>query len=385
MQFTFQRPMDKLTREIVEFTRELVRTPSQNHIDSEAAVAGLVFERLKSFGFQPEMIGSDEHPSIVCRAGNPSGRKTIWLESSLDTVPAGDESKWTHPPFGAAVEEGKMYGRGTADAKVAIAIFSILARELSQDADFDGSLFLGFDADEQTGNFTGIREVLTRAPDADVCILGYQGMKEISIGARGWLRLRLTIHGRAAHTGSRSKKGENAIHVMAEVIDRMKSSDLGGATEPFFEFGSSFNTSLIRGGEAINIVPDRCEADMDIRLLPSQTKDDVLERIRTIIDQSDCRYDLDVLQYERAFRTDPDDAFVGILRKHASEALGGDISLVASGQGSVGNVVSQKGIPIINAFGVESGNVHAVDEWIGIDSIPTIFGIYRESIKEFCQ
>lgn len=273
--------MQQYQKEIIEFTKQLVSTPSQNGIDSEKGVAKLVFQKLTDFGFEPQIIDPKDHPSVICEIKKSNSSKTIWLESCLDTVPAGDISKWKYPPFEGKIVGNKMFGRGVADSKIGIAIFCYLAKELVEDKNFRGSLFLGFDADEQSGNFTGIREIMKYAPKADVCILGYQGIDEISIGARGWLRLKLLTFGKSAHTGSRSKKGINAIHVMGKAIVAISSLDLGNKTEPFFEFDSSLNISQIEGGVAINIVPDKCEAKIDIRLLPSQSKDEILGKIKT--------------------------------------------------------------------------------------------------------
>jgi succinyl-diaminopimelate desuccinylase len=377
--------MDNITKQIIEFTQKLVTTPSQNFIDSESGVANLVFEKLNDFGFKPEIVGPKEHPSVICHIKKKNSSKTIWLESCLDTVPAGDAAKWEYPPFEAKIVGNKMYGRGTADSKVAIAVFCHLAKELSEDKNFNASIFLGFDADEQTGNFTGVREVIKQAPKADVCILGYQGINEISIGARGWLRLKISAIGKSAHTGSRTNKGTNAIHAMGKVINTITSLNLGQKTEPFFEFGSSLNISQINGGVAINIVPDKCEANIDIRLLPSQTKDEVLDILKAKLNELKIQHNLEILQHEQAYLTDPENSFVQILKNTASEVLDQEISLVASGQGSVGNVISKLNIPIINAFGVESDNVHAPNEWINIDTIPKIFEIYRKSLIEFSK
>ena len=382
--------MQQYQKEIVEFTKQLVSTPSQNGIDSEKDVAKLVFQKLTDFEFEPQIIGPKDHPSVICEIKKSNSSKTIWLESCLDTVPAGDISKWEYPPFEGKIVGNKMFGRGVADSKIGIAIFCYLAKELVEDKNFRGSLFLGFDADEQSGNFTGIREIMKYAPKADVCILGYQGIDEISIGARGWLRLKLLTFGKSAHTGSRLKKGINAIHAIGKAIVAISSLDLGNKTEPFFEFGSSLNISQIEGGVAINIVPDKCEAKIDIRLLPSQSKDEILEKIKTELENLKNKnqyfdYSLEVLQFEQAFLSNPKNVFVKILQNKAKEILGKDIPLVASGQGSVGNVISKLNIPIINCFGVESDNAHAPNEWINIETIPLVFGIYKQSLIEYCR
>jgi len=380
----------KIEKEIIAFTKQLVKTPSQNGIDSEKRIADLVMRKLSGFGFYPKIVGNKEHPSIFCKiTKNPRG-KTIWLESCLDTVPTGNLLKWKYHPFKAIIKGSKMYGRGVADSKIAIAIFCYLAKKLYDNTDFKGNIILGFDSDEQSGNFTGIRDILKQKPEANVCILGYQGIDVISIGARGWLRLKITTKGKSAHTGSRSKRGNNAIHQMVDVILALKKLDLGSKKEPFFDYGSSFNVSLIEGGIAINIVPDKCEAKIDIRFLPSQSKEEILNKISNELKKlkrknSNISYEIEVLQSETAFLTNPKDKFVKLLQKTAQKELKKKIPLVSSGAGSVGNVVSKLGIPIINCFGCRCDNVHAPNEWIDLSTLPKVFEIYRETILDFCS
>ncbi len=375
--------------EILDFTRQLVETPSQNGTDSEAAVANLVADKLRGFGFEPEIIGSKAHPSVICHVKKAGGGKTVWLESCLDTVPAGDESKWSHPPFSAEIEQGRMYGRGVADCKVGVALFCYLAKELAGSNDFNDNLFLGFDADEQGGAFTGIKEVMKYSPKADICILGYQGNDAISIGARGWYRLKLTTLGEAAHTGSASKRGINAVHYMAKAVNALLDVDIQ-TSEPFFEFGTSLQVTKVHGGEIISVVPDKCEAFVDIRWLPSQKQKDILAKLKEALDSlkpqaSNFNYTLEELQCEPAYLTDPNHPFVQILKNEAKKILGREVPLRASSQGSVGNVISKSGTAIINAFGCESGNVHAPDEWIAVQSIPKTLEIYKRALTKFTK
>ncbi len=381
--------MADLSKQIIKFTRQLVATPSQSGLDSENGIAKLVSKKLKSFGFKPKIIGSKYHPSVVCRIGKSGSSKTIWLESCLDTVPAGDAAQWEYPPFEGKIVSNKMYGRGAADSKIAIALFCYLARELSEDKNFNASIFLGFDANEQSGEYSGIRDILkAEKPEADVCVLGYQSISEISIGMRGWLRLKIITKGKPAHTGSRSKKGNNAIHQMAEVIAALRKLDFGNRKEPFFEYGSSFNVSLIKGGASINIVPADCEISIDIRFLPSQSKQVIMNKIKKALKalkdkNPDIHCKVEFLRCEPPFLTNPRDKFVKLLQKTAQKELKREIPLVTSGAGSVGSVISQLGIPIVNAFGVESDNVHAPNEWINVNTIQKVFRIYQKTFKDF--
>ena len=382
--------MKKLYKDIIKFTKQSVETPSQNGIDSEKKIANLVSKKLSSFGFSPKIIRNKKHPSVFCRINkNPKG-KTIWLEACLDTVVAGEKTKWQHPPLKAAIKRRKMYGRGTADSKAGIAIFCYLAKELCQTSEFKGNLILGFDANEQSGEFTGIRDILRQKPKADVCILGYPGTEEITIGGRGWLRLEIVTRGKAAHTGARFNIGNNAIHQMIDIINALKNMDLGGKKEPFFKYGSSLNISLVKGGIAINMVPDECEAKIDIRFLPSQSKKSIMKKIQEELKKlkkknRNINYRIDILQSENAFLTDPQNKFIKLLQKNAEKELKKKIPLASSGAGSVGNVISKLGIPIVNGFGCDFGNAHALNEWIDITTIPKVFKIYRNTIIEYCS
>lgn len=306
------------------------------------------------------------------------------MESCLDTVSAGDISKWQYPPFEGKIVGNKMFGRGAADSKIGIALFVYLAKELSEDENFNGNIFLGFDADEQAGNFSGINEIIKIKTNADICALGYQGMSEISIGARGWLRLKMTVLGKSAHTGSRNNKGVNTIHGMARAINYLLVLNLQGGSESFFEFGSSFNVSQIRGG-AINIVPDECTSFIEIRLIPSQIKKEILRLVKGAIDRSGIEYELVEMQYQPAYITNPKNQFVRILKENADNILEKNVPLTASGPGSVGNIIGKLGAPIINSFGVGCGNVHAPNEWIDIDTVGKVFDIYKKSIVEYCK
>ena len=97
-------------------------------MDSEQAIATCVAEKLTALGFQPHMIGDSEHPSVICHHQAATATKTIWLQSHLDTAPVGDRSQWHHDPFAGTIVGARIYGRGVADSKAAIALFIYLAK-----------------------------------------------------------------------------------------------------------------------------------------------------------------------------------------------------------------------------------------------------------------
>jgi len=271
-----------------------------------------------------------------------------------------------------------------------IAIFSYLAKDLFKNPEFKGNIFLSFSADEESGNFTGIRKILKYIPKADVCILGYQGREEISIGGRGFLRFKLITFGESAHTGSRNKKGINAIHRMQKAMEAILKANFLKQKEKFFEYGSNLNFSLIKGGTAINIVPDKCEAMVDVRILPFQKPEKVLKEIYQKLKEikksnKNFIFKIEVLQKQDAFLIDYNNPFLKILKENTEKILKGKIPFKTSGAGSVGNLIAKRKVPIINGFGCQCENAHAPNEWVNIRDLPKIYSIYKNSLIKFSK
>lgn len=143
----------------------------------------------------------------------------------------------------------------------------------------NGQLIVGFDSDEESGNFTGFKNLIKEIGHVDSAIIGYPGINEIVIGSRGFLRLKITTYGKSAHSGSRGKKGINAILKMNKIITTVSKLKLTYKKDPLFWFGPKITISQIFGGRAINIVPDECSINVEIRLVPGQTKQQVLKEI----------------------------------------------------------------------------------------------------------
>lgn len=371
--------LEKNEKELVRFIQKLIQTPSQNQIDPEKNVAQVIVKKLKEFGFNPQLVDNKNRPSVLCFVNKASGKKLL-LDAPLDTVSTGDLKKWKYPPFSARIVNGKLYGRGAADCKAGIGIFCFVAAAIAQEK-IDGQLILAFDSDEQSGNFSGIKEVLKRIkPDA--AIIGYPD-PEIAIGARGWLRLKITTLGKPAHTGARYKKGFNAITKMVKVINALESLKMDFKKNKFFPFGPKLTISQIQGGRAINIVPDECVIHVDIRLVPNQAKEKVLREIKRAIKESEIK--IKPYQYAPAFLTTPEEKSVKILHKNAEEVLKRPIPLITHGGGGIGNILAQKGIPVIGGFGVEANNIHGYNEYIEVDSILPVTKIYTKTLLEFLK
>lgn len=373
---------------LIDFIQKLVRTPSQNNTDSLEPITKVVSQELTKLGFKPILVGSKKHPSVLCFC-NRKKRKKLWLDAPLDTVISGDEHKWKYPPFSGKIIDGRLYGRGSGDSKAAIAIFVYAAAAVFQSKEkINGELILTFDSGEQSGDFTGMKDILKKGIRADACIIGYPETDEIAIGARGFLRLSITTFGKSAHTGARFKVGINAINKMRKVLYGLEKLKMRYKKSPFFKFGPRLTVSQIEGGEAINIVPNKCTVQVDIRLVPSQTKNIVMKDLETLLNKfkkEDPKFRAEVKPYlyQPPFLTPENSEIVRILKANAQKILNKKIKLIASGASNVGNIIGNMGIPTICGFGVDGDNFHSENEFIFVNSILPVAKVYIKTVLDF--
>ena len=255
--------------EVLAFARALLAAPSENPGGTEELAARVAVDILEALGAEPEVIrGEAGRPSVIAAFGSGARPKLAW-NGHLDVVPAGDPSTWEHPPFDGTVVDGRLNGRGAADMKGAVAAALAAAGAIVRSGvELGGTLELHLAADEElTGNH-GTR-VLWEAGllDQDACIVGEPTELQLALVERGGAWVTATARGKAAH-GSTPHLGVNAITSMArfllhleEVLPEREHPLVGRPT---------VNAALIEGGSAPNVVPDRCEVDVDRRLIPGE-------------------------------------------------------------------------------------------------------------------
>ena len=264
---------------VVELLRELIAIPSVNpEGDSgcdehagEQRIAEFVGAFLRTLGAEvqieevlpgrPNVIG--KFPSE--RDGSPA----VLLAPHLDTVTV---KGMRIDPFGGAVDEGRIYGRGASDTKGTMAAMLTALQETRDDLPRLGAeiTFVGFMGEEHY--HLGSRHFAAHHDPFDFAVVGEPTGCEVVYATKGNYRAKLTTSGRAAHSSNPSR-GENAVLKMARVVSilsdelppqladsRFSHPDLGGTT---------MNIGMIRGGEAPNIVPNRCELWLDLRPTPA--------------------------------------------------------------------------------------------------------------------
>jgi len=293
-------PMTKRLSDIDLLSR-LVALDSTS-ANSNLPIADLIADYLAGPGVRIELVpGSDASKTNLVVSAGPevSGTDGLILSGHMDTVPA-REAGWESDPFQLSERDGKLYGRGTADMKGFLAVAMNAFASVDPNS-LRAPLLLLFTCDEEIGTL-GAREFVDRWPSdrplPRACLIGEPTSLLAVRMHKGHLKLRIRTSGRSAHSGY-PHLGVNAIDKAGDVLMRLR--ELRETLESERSFNSRFfgavpfaplNVGVIRGGAAVNVVPDSCDIEVGIRLLPEMTTAGMLERVRGLLSECDCTVEM---------------------------------------------------------------------------------------------
>jgi len=377
--------------DIAAFCSRLIQTPSVNGIHDEIAIAEVIAEQARALGLHVQLVGEQARRPNVIVSSRAAGATGLLLLGHLDTVPVGDESHWTAPPFSGVLRDGKIFGRGAVDTKggLAASLYALAAlREAAGDALPGRAQFIGV-PDEETGatGTLGIKYLhATGLLSGLGAIYAYSG-RQITLGHRGLIRYRLRCTGEAVHTGAvewqDGTAGANAVTGMARLLLALEAIEMPYSTAKYFERFRTVLTpgTMINGGVSINVIPDTCEALMDIRLTPEYDR----ERIEELLDSCIGRvmgekprlgFDYELLNYAPAAISDENAPVVTVLDGVMQEISGIKPERVVAGPANEGYLLIERGIPTICGFGPTGANAHAADEYVNAASLGETAAIF---------
>lgn len=378
-----------------DLLRALVRIPSRAGEDDLGRIALFLEDWLAERGVTVRSLTSESGARLGVYAeatGASPGRWTV-LNATLDTAGFGDPATWSSAPTSAAIDGGWLHGRGSADSKAAVALFSHLLLEMRGRTDFAGRIGVLFDCDEHSGGFGGAHAFFDRPdeggapPRPDGVLIGYPGMDRIVNGCRGFLRSVMAIHGVAAHSGSSRQRGVNAISRAFELGRRLESLGLPPPTEAFPLPPQLTITGMHGGSRAFSQVPDLCELRLDMRLTPSFP----LEDARRVVEQTIAAFDaespkaaataIDWRDGWPAYQLADDHPLVQAMREATRDELHADTPTAVVGPSNIGNYLASFGVPALCGFGVRAEGIHAANERIALDSIEPVYRVYRNALN----
>lgn len=257
----------------ISFLERLVAFPSVCQT-SNGEIISFAQNHLEALGASVTLLpGPESDRSNLFATFGPRDVPGYILSAHVDVVPAAGQSGWTGDPFILRERQGRFIGRGAADMKGFIAaVFSALSdlpKTLSR------PLHIALSYDEEIG-CVGVRHMIARLPELCApplgCIVGEPSDMQPVLRHKGKASGRVTLSGRSGHS-SRPDLGDNAIHLAAELVIAIRDLSSQFAAEgPFHAAFEPSTTTLqvgvIGGGSAVNIVPEACQVDWEVRAVP---------------------------------------------------------------------------------------------------------------------
>jgi len=363
--------------EILRFARALIAARSENPGGTEDAAVQVAGDVLTELGATTEIVRSnDGRPSLVARIGKGDRPRLAW-NGHLDTVPAGDPSTWSSDPFEGAVTDGRLVGRGACDMKGAIAsALAAVAGVRRGRIDLAGTLELHLVADEELSGTHGTRVLRDRGLlDQDAAVVGEPTELELALAERGGAWVTAVARGKAAH-GSQPHRGVNAIVSMSRLVLRLPEV-LPDREHPLVG-RPTVNVAIVAGGSAPNVVPDRCEVEIDRRIVPGEDDpDEVLEPFRRLVgrlreEHPDVNIEVAIRDWTEAAETDGDTTIAAVSRDAVAQETGEPPPFVGfTGITDARFYINDARIPTVILGPGSLTLAHTANESVGLDELHT--------------
>jgi succinyl-diaminopimelate desuccinylase len=266
---------------VLSLLKELVATNSENPPGQEEAVAKVLRDHMEAHGISCVSVGSSNRPNLIF-SSHEGQRGSLVMHGHMDTVPIGKLENWSHNPFGSEIVNGCFYGRGACDMKGPVAALAETLIIYSEEQHTQPLLILNT-SDEESA-CSGAEEVAKSNELAGVRygVCAEPTDLQILVGEKGLFWSRVVATGKSAH-GSRPEEGLNAISTCIDAINVLITNEYPYEEDQFLG-KPTMNIGTIQGGIKVNVVPDTCEAQLDIRVVKGQTPESLLvlmnERLR---------------------------------------------------------------------------------------------------------
>jgi acetylornithine deacetylase/succinyl-diaminopimelate desuccinylase-like protein len=407
--------------EVENLLSDLIRIESVNPPGGEIEVARYLKRLFDEHGIPNEVIESSPgRGSFLACIGE--GERSLLFLAHADVVPVSEG--WSFGPFSGEIKDGFIHGRGALDCKGLVAAQAYAVLQLAQSAKLKGRLIFAATADEEAGGVWGMKWLVENHRDkvmADFTVTegGWNPMRVgdrtchfIQMGEKGIIRPRVRTKGVSAH-GSVPMFGDNAVAKMADVIkglaeyqpeiiltpevkhliqtmaglegvegdvseanvdrviQRLQDRTLAGYLMAITRMTVSPN--VVRGGMKVNIIPDSCEAEVDVRVLPGQDRDYIFSELGSAFGDAD----VEMTQSNMPSFSSADTRPYKLILDTMKESLGGALILpcVSSG-GTDSRHLRGLGIPCygigmmaLNLDPEMRQSIHGRDEKIDIDSL----------------
>lgn len=346
----------------------------------------ILAHRLEKIGFNIEPMPFAEVTNLWARRGTES--PVFCFAGHTDVVPVGDVSAWTSHPFQPEIRDNKLYARGSADMKTAIAAFTIATeRFVEKHPNHRGSIAYLITSDEEGPSVNGTVKVIERLEQRNEkitwCLVGEPSSTTrvgdiIKNGRRGSLNGVLTVQGKQGHVAY-PHLANNPIHQASAAITELCQTTWDNGNEYFP--ATSFQISNIQAGTgATNVIPDQLKVTFNFRYSTEVTAEQLQQRVNDILQKHNVQYHIDWSLSGLPFLT-PVGELVNATQQAIFEVTGYQSELSTSGGTSDGRFIAPTGAQVIE-LGVLNDTIHQIDECVDIDDLEKLTLIYEKMLEK---
>lgn len=358
---------------------ELVSIDTTNPPGNELAVARHVSTLLESYGIASEIDEFEPgRANLVATLKGLGRRPALVLSAHMDTLPIGRE-QWSKSPFSGENDGERIFGRGAADMKGAIAaMVEVLVDFASEQEQLDGDIILALSAGEST-NCDGAKRLVQREDvrRAGAALVGEPTTLKLVTAEMGALWLRIVSSGRTGH--SSGDGGVNAILQLLGYLAVITALEIPCPDHPTLPVPSML-VGRIRGGDAVNMVPDHCEAEIDIRVRPGTSVDEIIDLLKQFTPGT---IDVELIDFKPPVETARDHPLVDI-SINACRAVHGDGSVSGVSYYSDATIfASELPMPFVIIGPGALGMSGRPDEYVDLENLKKVISIYRRIAKDW--
>lgn len=368
---------------LLSLASALVRINTENPPGRELEAASFLAERLADLGIKSTIDRLDGvRANAVCILEGGSAGPTLLFNSHLDTVPVGERDKWQVEPLGGLIRDGRLYGRGSADAKGSIAAMAASLKALLNVQDrICGKVVLAAVADEEVSSI-GTKALLSKYGKFDFAVVGEPTGLRVCTAHKGRLEVKVRVKGKPAHA-SMPQEGINAIIAAVSYcneIEQMAESLSRGNGHPLLG-KPTVAVTMISGGIKPNVIPDECVLIIDRRLIPGEDPEVVKASFEGIAsklmaERRGTEFIISITQYHRATEVSVSEP----IAQAALEAVSRTLKVKAEPSGlpaytDLGWIVAA-GTPGVVLGPGDLSQAHTYNESVPIDELETAAKIY---------
>jgi len=369
--------------DVLALSQQLIRCASVTPNDD--GCQDLLIAHLERLGFEVTRLPFGNVANFWARRGTTA--PLVAFAGHTDVVPTGPPEQWTSPPFEPVIRDAKLFGRGAADMKTALAAMVVaIDRLLAEKPDCGGSIALLVTSDEEgdavDGTVKVIEHLQRHGTHIDYCVVGEPSSDRrvgdmVRVGRRGSLNGRAHIRGIQGHVAY-PEKVRNPIHMAAPAMAELAGNrwDNGNAYFP----ATTFQISNVHAGTgATNVVPGMLELLFNFRFNTEQTP----ERLQAAVGDVFARHRIDAhvtwTLSGLPFLT-PRGRLVDAVCASIRQATRAEPELSTGGGTSDGRFIAPTGTEVIEV-GVVNETIHSIDECVAVSDVTTLVDIYAGILR----